>query len=54
MGNHSFLYLLWWAVQDLNLWPPPCESDALPTELTALYTKTDLRSTLLSCQLKKL
>ena len=25
----------WWAVQDLNLRPPPCEGDALPAELTA-------------------
>ena len=25
----------WWAVQDLNLWPPPCEGGALPAELTA-------------------
>ncbi len=25
----------WWAVQDLNLRPPPCKGDALPTELTA-------------------
>ena len=20
----------WWAVQDLNLWPPACKADALP------------------------
>ncbi len=20
----------WWAVQDLNLWPPVCKTDALP------------------------
>lgn len=26
----------WWAVQDLNLRPPPCEGGALPAELTAL------------------
>ena len=25
----------WWAVQDLNLWPPPCKGGAQPTELTA-------------------
>ena len=29
----------WWAVQDLNLWPPPCEGGALPAELTALSGK---------------
>ena len=26
---------IWWAVQDLNLWPPPCKGGAQPTELTA-------------------
>lgn len=26
----------WWAVQDLNLRPPPCEGGALPAEPTAL------------------
>ncbi len=26
--------ILWWGVQDLNLWPPACKADALPTELT--------------------
>jgi hypothetical protein len=25
----------WWAVQDSNLRPPVCKTDALPTELTA-------------------
>jgi hypothetical protein len=25
----------WWAVQDLNLRPPVCKTDALPAELTA-------------------
>lgn len=32
------MYLLagtWWAVQDSNLRPPVCKTDALPTELTA-------------------
>ncbi len=23
-------HLLWWAVQDLNLWPPACKAGALP------------------------
>ena len=27
--------ILWWAVQDLNLWPLACEASALTTELTA-------------------
>lgn len=26
----------WWAVQDSNLRPPVCKTEALPTELTAL------------------
>lgn len=26
----------WWAVQDSNLRPPVCKTDALPAELTAL------------------
>lgn len=30
----------WWAVQDSNLRPPVCKTDALPTELTALSPKT--------------
>ena len=25
----------WWAVEDLNLWPPACKTNALPAELTA-------------------
>src|SRR6218665_3369337 len=25
---------MWWTVQDLNLWPLPCEGSALPAELT--------------------
>ena len=29
---------VWWAVQDLNLWPPPCKGGAQPTELTARCT----------------
>ena len=33
----------WWAVQDLNLWPPPCEGGALPAELTALVARLVLR-----------
>ena len=33
----------WWAVQDLNLWPPPCEGGALPAELTALVAGLVLR-----------
>lgn len=28
----------WWAVQDSNLRPPVCKTDALPAELTALRT----------------
>ena len=27
---NSKLQLSWWAVQDLNLWPPACKADALP------------------------
>ena len=30
----------WWAVQDLNLWPPPCKGGAQPTELTAHDLRT--------------
>ncbi len=30
----------WWAVQDLNLWPPPCKGGAQPTELTAHDSRT--------------
>ena len=26
----------WWAIEDLNLWPPRCERGALTAELTAL------------------
>lgn len=26
---------MWWAVQDLNLWPPVCKTGALTAELTA-------------------
>ena len=33
--NYRSVFLGWWAVQDLNLWPPPCEGGALPAELTA-------------------
>jgi hypothetical protein len=29
------LFEVWWAVQDSNLRPPVCKTDALPTELTA-------------------
>ena len=32
----------WWAVQDLNLWHPPCKGGALPTELTARSYATPL------------
>jgi hypothetical protein len=28
-------YAALWAVQDSDLWPLPCEGNALPTELTA-------------------
>ena len=31
---------LTWAVEDLNLWPPACKTDALPAELTAHYLQT--------------
>ena len=34
--NYRSVFWDWWAVQDLNLWPPPCEGGALPAELTAL------------------
>ena len=30
----------WWAVQDLNLWPPPCKGGAQPTELTAHHSRS--------------
>lgn len=29
-----------WAVEDLNLWPPACKTDALPAELTAQQSQT--------------
>ncbi len=32
---------LTWAVEDLNLWPPACKTDALPAELTALTKHKD-------------
>ena len=28
--------MIWWVVQDLNLWPSACKADAPPTELTTL------------------
>ena len=30
----------WWAVQDLNLWPPPCKGGAQPAELTAHHSRS--------------
>ena len=30
-------YVYWWAIQDLNLWLPPCEGGTLTTELIALF-----------------
>ena len=34
-ASHSSKSEGWWAVQDSNLRPPVCKTDALPTELTA-------------------
>ena len=34
-ASRSYIVAKWWAVQDSNLRPPVCKTDALPTELTA-------------------
>ena len=33
----------WWMLQGLNLWPPPCKGDALPTELNIQLTFNALK-----------
>ena len=45
-------FIIWWAVQDLNLWHLPCKGSALPTELTAHNLKFII-STLYACQEQK-
>ncbi len=33
--NYDPAHFFTWAVEDLNLWPSACKTDALPAELTA-------------------
>ena len=36
--------IVWWAVQDLNLWHSACKADALPAELTARQPVMNVRN----------
>lgn len=46
-------FIIWWAVQDLNLWHLPCKGSALPTELTA-HNFGFILSSLCVCQEQKI